>query len=179
MTHAGSSTNRRALPALCLVFAVIVAMCAIGLRLASSLDVANRSELQPIRGLVQNAPRVTVSGKAGRKLHIMILASDGAHHLTQDDLTADVPALMDLKSGDHVTAYVRHDSLGRNLDWLWVLKRGEVTLLSYEDTYNYLQRRNARIREIAWWAGTLSVGLFTVAAILRKRFGAWRVPCLG
>ena len=123
---------------------------------------------------MQSTPQTGVSGKAGRKLHIFIQASDGAHHLTQDDLTQDVPGIMDLRAGDNVTAGVRRDSLGRDLDWLWELRRDGVTILSYDETRQFLEHRNARIRELAHWAGALFLGLFVTAILLRNHFGAWR-----
>jgi hypothetical protein len=169
-------TTRRDLPALCLIFGTIFAVGALGLPFASNLDLAKESDLHSIAGLLQSAPQTTVSGKAGTKLHIFIRGSDGLHHLTQDDLSQDVPGIMALRAGDNVTARVKHDSLGRDLDRLWELQRDGVAILSYKDTYQYLQRRHARVRELAHWAGALSLGLFVVAVFLRRHFGAWRDP---
>jgi hypothetical protein len=169
-------TTRRDLPGLCLIFVTIFAACALGLLFAANLDLAKESDLHSIAGSVQSMPRTTFSGKAGSKLHIVIRGSDGLHHLTQDDLSQELPGIMVLRAGDNVTVRVKHDSLGRDLDWLWGLQRDGVTILSYEDTYRYLQRRNARVRELAHWAGALSLGLFVVAILLRRHFGAWRDP---
>lgn len=166
--------TRRDLPALCLIYGVIFAAAVLGLPLAANLDLARKSDLRAIVGTVQSSPRTTASGKAGTKLHIVIRANNGLHHLTQHDLSQEVPGIMDLQAGDNVTALVKRDSLGRDLDWLWELKRDGMTILSYEDTYRYLQRRNARMRELAHWAGALSLGLFAVAILLRRHFGAWR-----
>jgi hypothetical protein len=117
---------------------------------------------------------MTASGKAGTKLHIFLRGNDGVHHLTQDDLSQEVPAIMDLRAGDNVIARVKRDSFGRDLDWLWELQRDGITILSYEDTYRYFQHRSARTREIAHWAGAVSLGFFVVAILLRKHFGTWR-----
>jgi hypothetical protein len=172
--NAKRGATRRDSPALCLIYAAIFALVAIGLPFAASLDLAKESDLQTIAGSVQSAPRVTNGGKGGVKLHIFVQGRDGLHHLTQEDLSRDVPVVMDLRAGDNVTARVKHDSLGRDLDWLWELKRDGNTILSYEQTLRYLERRNTRTGKIAPWAGALSLGLFVVAILLRRHFGAWR-----
>ena len=166
--------TRRDSPIVCLIYAVIFAVAALGLPFGAGLDLAQESDLQTIAGSVQSAPRVKNGGKGGIKLHIFVRGSDRLHHLTQDDLSGDVPEIMNLRPGDNVTARVKHDSLGRDLEWLWELRRGGDTILSYEQTLRYLERRNARIGKFAFWAGALSVGLFVAALLLRSRFGAWR-----
>ena len=165
--------TRRVLPTLFLVYGAILAAFALGWPLAANLDLASKSDLHSIAGAVQSAPRTTFSGRAGTKLHIFINGNDGLHHLTQEDLSRDVPQIMDLRAGDNVIALVKHDSFGRDLDWLWELQRDGITILSYEDTYRCLQRRNAKMAKLAHWAGALSPGLFAVAIVLR-RFGARR-----
>jgi hypothetical protein len=166
--------TRRDSPALCLIYAAIFALAALGLPFAANLDLAKESDLHTVAGTVQSAPRVTNGGKGGIKLHIFVRGSDGLHHLTQDDLSWDVPGIMSLRAGDNVTARVRRDRLGRNLDWLWELKRDGNTILSYEQTVRYLERRGAQGRVIAHWAGGLSLGLFVAAILLRRHFGVWR-----
>ena len=159
---------------MCLIYAVLFAVAALGLPFAASLDLAQKSDLQTIAGSVESAPRVTNGGKGGTKLHIFVRGSGRLYHLTQDDLSGDVPEIMNLRAGDNVTARVKHDLLGRDLDWLWELTRDGDTVLSYEQTLRYFDRRNARIRKIAFCAGALSFGLFIAALLLRRRFGAWR-----
>jgi len=111
-------------------------------------------------------------------LRILIRGSDGLHHVTQNDMGRLVPGIMDpimdLRVGDKVTARVEHDSLGRNLDWLWELQRDGVTILSYQDTHLFMQRRNMRIRQLCHWAGVLAFVSFSVAILLRRYFGAWK-----
>jgi hypothetical protein len=166
--------TRRDLPFILLVYGVLSAAFALAGPLAADSDLAKPSDLQSITGSVQRLPYTTVSGKAGRKLHIFVRAEDGLHHLTQDDLSADVPAIMDLRVGDKVTALVKHDTLGRDLDWLWELHCNGATILSYRDTHRSLERRNMGIRELSHWAGILALALLTVAILLRRHFGAWR-----
>lgn len=134
---------------------------------------AKKSELYRISGTVQSASS-TVSGKARRKLHIFVWDGNRLHHLTQDDLFYEVPALRGLRAGDSVAALVRRDSFGRNLEWVWEVQRDGVTILSYEQTQRFLEREEERMQVIARWAGALSIGLFVVAILLRIHFGAWR-----
>lgn len=166
--------TRRDSPALCLIYASILGLAALGLPLAANFDLAKESDLHTVAGSVQSAPQVTNEGKSGIKLHIFIRGSEGFHHLIQDDLSGDVPGIMSLLPGDDVTARVRRDRLGRDLDWLWELKRDGNTILSYQQTLRYLERRSAQSRAIAHWAGGLSLGLFAAAILLRRHFGAWR-----
>jgi hypothetical protein len=172
--RADTKLTRRDLPAVFLIYSALFAVAAFALPFGASLDVVKESDLQTVAGSVQSAPRIRNGGKGGIKLHIFVRASDGLHHLTQDDLSGDVPSIMDLRAGDNVTARVKHDSLGRNLDWLWELKRDGDTILSYEETRRYLERRNARIGKIVPWVGAISFGLFVTALLLRRHFGAWR-----
>lgn len=164
--------TRRDSPVICLVYAAIFAFACFGLPLAQNLDMVKESELHPIAGTVQSTPRIT-TGKV-IKLYIFIRASDGLHHLTQDDLSTDFPEIMDLRAGDNIVAHVKHDSMGRDLDWFWELERNGVMILSYRDTYRYRERSNARGRELAHWAGEISLGLFVLAILLRRHFGVWR-----
>lgn len=165
--------TRRDLPALCLIYAVIFAFAALGLPLGAKLDMTKRSELRAISGTVQDMSRTNLS-RAGPKLHIFVQNSSGLHHLTQDDLSHEVPALRSLRAGDNVTALVRHDFLGRNLEWVWEVQRDGVTILSYDQTQGFLEQTRERMQTIALWAGVLSMGTFIVAILLRMRFGAWR-----
>lgn len=171
------STHRRAtrrdLPALCLIYGVILALAALGLPLGAKLDMTKRSELHAIYGTVQDMSRTNLS-KAGPKLHIFVQDSNGLHHLTQDDMSCEVPALRSLRAGDNVTALVRRDFLGRNLEWVWEVQRDGVTILTYDQTQEFLEQTRERMQAIALWAGVLSIGTFMVAIFLRMRFGAWR-----
>jgi len=165
--------TRRDLPALCVIYGVIFAFAALVLPLGARLDMAKRSELYSISGTVQDMSR-TDPPKAGPKLHIFVQDSNRVHHLTQHDLSYEVPALRRLRPGDNVTALVRRDFLGRNLEWVWEVQRDGVTILSYDQTQGFLERTKEQMQAIALWAGVLSIGTFMVAIFLRMRFGAWR-----
>ena len=165
--------TRRDLPVICLIYGVIFAFAALALPFAAKLDTAKKSELYPLSGTVQSISR-TNSGKAGRKLHIFLWDRNRLHHLTQDDLFYDVPALQSLRAGDNVTALVRRDFFGRDLEWVWEVQCDGRTVLSYDQTQRFLEQVKKRMLVIARWAGALTAGLFLVAILLRVHFGAWR-----
>lgn len=173
MTATRRLPTRRDLPALCLLYSVIVAAGAIGLSFAVKLDLVSKSDLQPLSGTVEGVFR-TNSAKAGLKIHILVRADTRLHDLTQDDLSQDAPQLMSLRAGEYVTALVRHDSFGRDLDWLWELQRDGATLLSYDQTRQFFERRNENIRILAHWVDALSLALFVLAILLKWHFGVWR-----
>lgn len=165
-------TRLRNLPALCLVESIIFAAAALALPFGASLDMAKKSDLHLISGSVINVYRTNLS-KAGPKLHILLRVSNRVHHLTQDDLFQNVPELGSLRAGDNVTALVRSDSFGRDLEWVWEIERDKVTLLSYDETQRFLEHEKERLSEIARWAGMISPGLFFLAILLRMHFGTW------
>jgi len=84
--------------------------------------------------------------------------------------------IMNLRVGDKVTARVERDLLGRDLDWLWEMQRGGITILSYQSTYLFMERRNVRIRQLCRWAGVLAFVSFLVAILLRRHYGAPVLP---
>lgn len=162
-------TTRRDLPGICVGFAAIFALSAVAFLIASRLDVASPRNLQMISGQVVLVSH-THGGKTTPKLDVFVRGSDGLHHLTEDDLTEDVPALKALRQGDLITAMVQP---GRDLDSLWELRRNGVTLLSVEDTTQYLKRRSARSLRFASAAALLAVALLILGVVLRSYFGAW------
>jgi len=169
----GRKATARDLPVLCLLFGGIFAFGALALPLAAKLDVAKKSELYSVSGAVESVSW-TSSGKAGRKLHIVVNDGRRVHHLTQNDLSHEVPALRSVQRGDNVTALVRHDFLGRDLEWVWELQRDSVAIVSYEQTRTFLDGERERLLKTARWGGALSIALLFAAIFLRIRFGGWR-----
>jgi len=165
--------TRRDLPALCVIYGVIFAFAALALPFGARLDMAKRNELHSISGTVQDMSR-TDPPKTSPKLHILLKTGNRLHHLIQNDLSYDVPAVRSLRVGDNVTALVRRDFFGRNLEWVWEVQRDGVTILSYDQTQRFLEHARERTQGIACWAGILSIGIFAVAIVLRMHFGAWR-----
>lgn len=170
-------TTIRNLPILFLGEGVIFAVAAIAMPLANNADTAKENDLRTISGIVQRAPYITGPGKGGNKLQIFVRGSDGLHHLTQNDMSGWLPGIMNpimnLRVGDNVTARVKHDSLGRDFDWLWEMQRNGTTILSYQNTYLYYEHVGIRMRLLSYWAAGLAVALFLGAILLRRKFGAW------
>jgi hypothetical protein len=168
----------RNLPVLLLIWGVIFAAVALCRPFASNSFLPKEKELRTISGIVQRAPYITRPGRGGHKLQIFVLGGDGLHHLTQDDMGHLVPGIMDpimkLRVGDKVIARVEHDPFGRYLDWLWEMQRGDTTILSYQDTHLFMERRNVRIRQLCNWAGILAFVSLAAAIFLKRHFGSWR-----
>jgi hypothetical protein len=84
-----------------------------------------------------------------------------------------VPEIISIRIGDNVTARVKPDFMGRDLDWLWELRRDGATVLSYSDTDRFLQHRRARVISLAYGMGFISICILAVGVLLRRHFGAW------
>jgi hypothetical protein len=164
--------NRRDLPALCMLFGGLLGAGAVGIPLAGRLDLAPEGSLTLISGRVVNVYRTDLP-KAGSKVHILVRAADRVHHLTQEDMSSVVSEIMSIRIGDNVAARVRPDFMGRDLDWLWELRRDGVTVLSYSDTDRFLQHRRAGVISLAYGMGFISICILAVGALLRRYFGAW------
>lgn len=167
------------LPALFLIFGICSVMLVLLGVLSSDSSLTKRSDLRTISGIVQRAPYISGSGgKQGRYLHVVIDGADGPHNLTQTDMGHMVPGIMEpimnLRVGDSVIARVEHDPLGRGIDFLWELQRDGETILSYQDTYLFFERLNARRRKIGVWGAVLAFIFFLTAFQLRRHFGAWQ-----
>src|SRR5215469_5576175 len=155
--------TRRDLPALCVIYGVIFAFAALALPFGARLDMAKRSELHSISGTVQDMSR-TNPPKASPKLHILVKTGNRLHHLIQNDLSYDVPAVWSLRAGDNVTALVRRDFFGRNLEWVWEVQRDGVTILSYDQTQRFLEHATERTQ-------CTTDGCLTVQVLARTYFG--------
>lgn len=77
--------------------------------LAERLDLTNERDLVAISGHVDRI-YVTNRPKAGRKLQIALRSSDRVHNLTQEDMSAVIPAIESIKPGDEIDARVSHDT---------------------------------------------------------------------
>jgi hypothetical protein len=164
---------RRESPALCLIFGTFFGIFGLLFPYVASLDVASKSELQSVSGSVEQIYRKHVS-RGSEKIDILVLGSDRIHHLTQDDFTDRVPEILTLKAGDKVTAKVKPDSMGRDLEWFWELKRNGVSILSFEATREYFERRGIHNTKLTLAAGVVSICLFALGFVLKRHFGAWR-----
>jgi len=162
----------RDLSGVILVFAVIFALGAM-MSFATDAGTVNPNALQTISGTVEHAPFMSYGMKGGSNIHVFVRGNDRVYDLTQEDMSGFVPGIMDgimaLRVGDKVTARVKHDALGRNLDWVWEIQCNGVTLLSDQEIHLFSERRNARLRLMGHWASGLSLAMFSLAIFLRKR----------
>jgi hypothetical protein len=163
----------RDMPALLVLFGGVLGAGAVGMPFAEQLDMANERDLISVSGQVVRI-YVTNRPKAGRMLQVALKSSDRILNLTQKDMSAVIPAIGSIKPGDEIDARVRHDALGRDLDWIWALNRDGKTVVSYQDTEYYLQALQARSRWFTYSAGLLSACLLAAGVTMRRRFGAWR-----
>jgi hypothetical protein len=164
----------RDLPALFVLFGALFGAISVGLPIAERMDMANERDLVRVSGHVDRI-YVTNRPKAGRKLQITLRSSDRIYNLSQEDMSAVVPAIGLIKPGDKIDALVSPDKIGRDLEWIWVLTRDGNTIVSYQDTETFLQARQARTRWFIYVSGLLSVCLIAAGVEMRRRLGAWRV----
>jgi hypothetical protein len=167
------SANRRDAPALCAIFGAILGMGALGLAFARRFEVPDQHELRRVSGRVELLWHSRLS-KAGIKIHITVRDGGNFHHLTQDDPSYAVPAMQTVRVGDFVVASVKAASLGRDIEWLWALRRGDEQLLSYDQTLAVVMQRGHRELQVAVGAAALSAILLVFSVALRRHFGAWR-----
>jgi hypothetical protein len=106
--------TRRNLLSLCLLFGTFIGIFALTSLYVASLDVASEGDLQSISGSVERMYLKHIS-KGGNKLDILVQGVDRLHHLTQDDLSCDIPEIKTLRVGDKLTERVNIDFFGPRL----------------------------------------------------------------
>lgn len=161
--------GRRNLPYMFLFLAIVLGLIALVAPLSRWLSIARKSDLELVAGSVQRAPS-WVHTKGGPIIRIPVEADDGLHNLFEEDLSHS-RELMNLKSGDHVTARVK-SFLGQYN--IWELKRDGVTIENYQDVYQYSTQELERATTNGLWLGLIASVFLTVALALRMHFGAWR-----
>lgn len=162
--------TRRDLPYLFLRYAIVLGLVAFGVVLIGKLDMAKKSNLKSVAGIVLQKPRWQRT-KGGPIIVIRVEMGDGPHDLVEEDLS-HYQAIMSLKPGDHITALVM-SFVGYHI---WELKRDGVMLESYKDMYLYQTAMNERGATAAYCSGLLSLICMMVALVLRMYFGTWRDP---
>lgn len=161
-------------PGLCAVFGLIMAFITLTFAYGWKLDIASKESLVRIHGQVLGIAHRN-QGKGGYKIHILVSDGSRVHNLTQDGTLDDkYPAVKSVHPGDSITAFVKPDSLGRDIDWLWAIQDGEVQALTYDETLSLIMSKGRRSQQLATVTAVLSVLLLTIGLGLRMRFGAWR-----
>jgi len=119
---AGSSTP--------FIFAAVLGTFAVLLIWGGRWDSVAQADLETLHGTVFRV-ETRATGKAAPKINIYLQDGARVFHLIQDDFACN---LQSLRPHDQVTAWAKRDSLGRGLFWLWQLDRGNIRLLSYDET---------------------------------------------
>ena len=166
--------TRRDLPAICLFYGVYIWFFAL-LLLPNDHRLANGSEIQSVSGTVERV--FHEHGKSGNYFNLVVRASDGHHHFTEEGLLSrTIPEMARFVPGDLVTAQAKHDAR-KNLDWCWALARNGHIILTYDQTERYLQETAARHKRVSHITDVvtlvLSASLLTCAFLLRRHFGGW------
>jgi hypothetical protein len=164
--------EKRDLPAICVVFGIILVFCSIALLHGWRLDFAEPSDLVTISGPIEIF-EATNEPKAIPKLHIYVRAAEGIRHITLDDLSIKVPRIKTLHHGDEIKAMVKKDLFGRDLYWLWELGRGNETILTYDESRQFLLQIAGRLRSLGYAVEAAAFALIGLGLYLRVRLGFW------
>jgi hypothetical protein len=150
-------------------FAAFIAFLATVWISAWYLDNKRPQDLQQREGYIERIEH-TNSPKNGHWVHIY-LRSDNYSLVYNEDLSRKAPALNALQIGDWIVARVKQDTLGRNQGLLWELKRGDETLLSYEQMAAFRIEEGQGLPQLASGAMVISGLLVIIGIVLRRRLG--------
>ena len=172
LTMRRSKVCKKDAPAICILSGGLLLLLSVIPLYGWRLDLARPSELRRISGQIKTLDTMN-RPKAGTKLHIYVSSLEGDRHLTLDDLTCVVSSLLTFRPGDMVDALVKPDSFGRDLYWLWDLRRGDEAILTYDQSLHFLMQGAERVRPIGHALAVVASLLLIVGALLRRHFGAW------
>ena len=158
---AAKRNARRELSNVLVALGVVFVFAALGCGWLATWQPTPREKLFPVSGAVVEV-KVREAGKGSRYVELELTDAGQPVHLRQVDFTPVYPAILRLKPGDHITALVEHDDLGRNIRWYREVRRGSETLLSYAQMAAWEALRNHRMKQIAD-AGAIA-GLVTFLA---------------
>ena len=134
-------------------------------------ELREKHELYEVSGIVESFNVESVY-RGGKKMMIQLNSHGLVHRLAQDDFTRSIPALKTLQQGDEINTLVAPDELGRDLEWIWEIRREDQTLLSYEQTLE-LRKPNTLQWFIAIAALLAAIGLLIASIKLRIKYQAW------
>lgn len=167
-----SAPTRRDAPAQCLAAGIVIAMAAGLLGFAWHLDMAEPNDLHQVVGRVEDISHGG-GGKAPKTIQTLVRDGTRIHRLVQDDPGDALPAVRTIRIGDSVVAMTKPDPLGRDLERVWSLSRGNEQLLSYTESRQILLAKAGRAQRVAFGFGALAALLLGCAFVLRVRRGAW------
>ena len=134
-------------------------------------ELREKHELYEVSGIVESFNVESVY-RGGKNMMIQLNSHGVVHRLAQDDFTRSIPALKTLQQGDEIDTLVAPDELGRDLEWIWEIRREDQTLLSYEQTLE-LRKPNTLQWFIAIAALLAAIGLLIASIKLRIKYQAW------
>lgn len=134
-------------------------------------DYPDKDSLHKVSGVIESVKENYVR-RARDKLVIQIMSDSGLHHLSIDDFRTSVPAIKTLQQGDEINTLVTADSLGREIEWIWEIHRGEEIILSHEQMLELIKPGTLQ-SILSFIALVLAIFLFLFAIILRIRYRAW------
>ena len=161
------------MPMLLLLLAGWAALAMAGcLVLASDEEPPRREELVAVSGQVFDT-FLRRARKGHSQVHVLVQGRDGTHDLAQDASPFTL-GLLNLPKGAAVSALVLPGSIAEPADRLWELRRGDLSLLSYESLVDVQSRRSRRASVAGQAFGVLAALALGAALIFRRRFGSWR-----
>ena len=130
-----------------------------------------KDDLYEVSGVVESF-QVEHVYKSGKKMMLQIRNHGVLHHLIQDDFSRSIPMLRTLRQGDEINTLVSPDVLGRDIEWMWEIRRGDEILLSYEQTIE-LRNPQTQQRVISIAALVAAIVLLFISIRLRIKYRAW------
>lgn len=166
-------TNELGLPTKLVVMGIGSLFISVLLVYGWKLDYKAESELYSLSGVIEN---IWVSDvfRGGKNINISVNNNGTSHHLSQIDITRSFPKLKALKKGDHIQALLSHDDVGRNLEWFWEIKKGDSTIITYEETISHFEAIGNRNKPISYFLFIASLLLILSGVILRIKNGSWK-----
>lgn len=158
-------------PALALFVSALLLFLSITTVFTSELEYRDKNELHLVSGSVQSFEIKNI-WRSRQHMFIQILSHGKIVQLIQKDYTKSVPALLTIRRGDQISALVSPDSLGRDTDWIWELRRGEEQLLSYEQTL-LLTKPNSLQYVLSAIFFITAIYLFAMGLYRRRKSGSW------
>lgn len=149
---------------------IIFALTATYFIVSAKRDLITESQLASVSGTIRSVEHVWIKGH-GDQLYIDVIASDGRHDLSQDDISDLFPALNGLQAGDMIDVRVRRGPFGG--ERFWEIKRDGAVILSYQQTNQFFIDALARITPVAHTLIQVSLFFLAGSAILRICFGRW------
>lgn len=161
--------SRYDIPWVFVTVALMFGIAAVASQVSAKRDLITETQLTRVSGTIQRVRIVRT--KYDHFLDFDLIANDGKHHLSQDDLSKEFPALNDLQAGDRIDARVHPGAFG--VERYWEIRRAGVEILSYGQTNHFFVDGAKNIGVLVSWFERISL-LFVIGAIALKLCIGWR-----